>query len=223
MHGHSGVAGESRLRRVRRAWAEALEQREVDKEAQKRARKRVAVEDIDALRPWLRALLITRLQAGGAPIRPHVTRNQSSNNPRTRDIGVTTHPAPQPMLAACFPRLADGSTCGDRGGRIRVHDAFIVRYAAADASLSLPEHRDTSSMSFTLALNGDEGDFDGGGTWFGALGDAGGDGLVVNAEPGHAVGFAGPLRHAGYPITRGTRFAPTIAAKVSASGVESDV
>ena len=29
---------------------------------------------------------------------------------------------------------------------------------------------------------------------------------MVDAEVGHAVVFAGPLRHAGYPITRGTRF-----------------
>ena len=27
----------------------------------------------------------------------------------------------------------------------------------------------------------------------------------MDAEEGHAVAFAGPLRHAGYPITRGTR------------------
>jgi hypothetical protein len=36
---------------------------------------------------------------------------------------------------------------------MRVHDAFIVRYDAQDKSLSLPEHSDTSSMSFTVALN----------------------------------------------------------------------
>ena len=133
----------------------------------------VAVEDIPALRPWLRALLATRLQ---------------------------------PMLAACFPRLADGSSCteagGAVGGRLRVHDAFIVRYAADDNSLSLPEHRDTSSMSFTIALNG--GCFEGGGTWFGALGDDG-RGRVIDADVGHAIAFMGPLRHAGYPITSGTR------------------
>lgn len=30
-------------------------------------------------------------------------------------------------------------------------------------------------------------------------------GLVVNAEVGQAVMFAGPLKHAGYPTTQGTR------------------
>eukprot|EP01046_Picozoa_sp_COSAG06_P059741 COSAG06_NODE_12461_length_1378_cov_3.037529_2_plen_117_part_00 len=29
---------------------------------------------------------------------------------------------------------------------------------------------------------------------------------MVDADIGHACAFAGPLRHAGYPITRGTRF-----------------
>lgn len=31
-------------------------------------------------------------------------------------------------------------------------------------------------------------------------------GRVVDADCGHAVGFAGPLRHAGYPVRRGVRF-----------------
>jgi len=134
----------------------------------------VAVEDIPVLRPWLRELLHTRMF---------------------------------PMLHAAFPLLADGSTVIDpQSGesRMRVHDAFIVRYdAEKDKSLSLPEHCDTSSMSFTLALNSKAAqDFEGGGTWFEALGP---EGQVVDADVGQAVAFAGPLRHAGYPITKGTR------------------
>ena len=148
----------------------------------------VAVEDIPVLRSWLRVLLATRLR---------------------------------PMLAACYPRLADGSTLGARGERLRVHDAFIVRYdARRDMSLSLPEHSDTSAISLTLGLNdsrdlrvpvGDGGDgrdggsndgFEGGGTWFQNLGLGG---RVVNADAGQAVAFAGPMRHAGFPITSGTR------------------
>ena len=134
----------------------------------------VAVEDIPALRPWLRRLLRRVLY---------------------------------PMVAAAFPTLADGTSTLDAStgeSRMRVHDAFIVRYDSADASLSLPEHSDTSAVSFTLALNSAaRGDFRGGGTWFEALGERGG--RVVDAEQGHAVAFAGPLRHAGYPITDGCR------------------
>jgi len=138
----------------------------------------VAVEDIPALRPWLRDLLRTRLY---------------------------------PLVAAAYPQLADGSTPGDLGNRMRVHDAFIVRYdAECDGSISLPEHSDTSAVSFTVALNSctetdDDAAFEGGGTWFEALGDANKNGKVVDAEVGHAVAFAGPLRHAGYPVTKGCR------------------
>ena len=129
----------------------------------------VAVEDIPALRPWLRELLHSRLY---------------------------------PMIAAAFPMLSDGSTTNDgTESRMRVHDAFIVRYAKSDGSLSLPEHSDTSSMSFTLALN-EQTHYQGGGTWFEALGPTG---QVVDAGIGRAIAFAGPLRHAGFPISEGTR------------------
>lgn len=111
------------------------------------------------------------------------------------------------MLASAYPVLADGSRLVDAttgSWRLRLHDAFIVRYdAEVDGSFSLPEHRDTSSMSFTVALNRRDADFAGGGTWFEALGA---EGMVVDADIGCACAFAGPLRHAGYPITRGTRY-----------------
>ena len=118
----------------------------------------VAVEDIPALRPWLRDLLKTRLY---------------------------------PLVAAAYPILADGSTPGEMGNRMRVHDAFIVRYDAdEDGSFSLPEHSDTSAVSFTVALNSGDDTFEGGGTWFEALGDAD-KGKVIDADVGHAVSFAG--------------------------------
>jgi hypothetical protein len=53
-----------------------------------------------------------------------------------------------------------------------------------------------------VALNSAWSSYEGGGTWFEALGPSG---LVVDAEVGCAVAFAGPLRHAGYPIVAGTR------------------
>lgn len=127
----------------------------------------VAVEDIVELRPWLLALLHTRIY---------------------------------PLLHTAFPVLADGSSLIDpntTNSRIRVHDAFIVRYDAInDKSTSLPEHCDTSAISIIFALNerdngnGDfiNGDYKGGGTWFECLGPKG---LVVNADIGHAVIFAG--------------------------------
>ena len=108
-----------------------------------------------------------------------------------------------PMLAETFPRLADGSSIIDENGqnRMRLHDAFIVRYDTKFGSLHLPEHFDTSSMSFTVTLN--DG-FEGGGTWFETLGDNA-NGQVVDGDVGHAVAFAGPLKHSGFPIRSGNR------------------
>lgn len=138
----------------------------------------VAVEDVPSLRGWLLTLLHTRLY---------------------------------PMLARLYPILGDGSAMSSRTAdgssfesRLRVHDAFIVRYdAEVDLSLSLPEHVDTSCLSVILSLNSEQrGDYAGGGTWFEGQGP---NGLLVNAEIGRAVAFAGPLRHAGYPLSRGRR------------------
>lgn len=83
----------------------------------------VAVEDIIPLRPWLLALMHSKIF---------------------------------PLLAVAFPKLADFSNLlnSDGTSRLKVHDAFIVRYdAEGDKSLSLPEHCDTSSMSVIFALN----------------------------------------------------------------------
>lgn len=151
----------------------------------------VAVEDIPILRPWLLALLHTKLY---------------------------------PLLSTAFPLLVDGTTLYDTVtniSRMRVHDAFIVRYdAIIDQSLSLPEHCDTSSMSIIFALNEEDkndiedqeslvpqhglrqGKYKGGGTWFESLEESG---KVINADIGQAVMFAGPLKHAGYPISQGIR------------------
>lgn len=106
----------------------------------------VAVESIPILREWLLELMYTRLHS---------------------------------MLGALFPRLADGTTLYDEHApeksRIRIHDAFIVRYdAEKDLSLSLPEHCDTSAISVIVSLNSEEaGHYCGGGTWFEALGEKG--------------------------------------------------
>ena len=69
----------------------------------------------------------------------------------------------QPLLTSCFPQLSDGSTLGDNGERMRIHDAFIVRYDATDKSLSLPAHSDTSSLSIIVSLS-DTSSYEGGGT-----------------------------------------------------------
>jgi hypothetical protein len=115
----------------------------------------VAVEDIPALRPWLLALLHSKIF---------------------------------PLLSVAFPKLADGTSLlgidpdldpdldpatgtntdsdtvsgtASAASRLRVHDAFIVRYDAEnDKSLSLPEHCDTSCVSVILSLNEQDNDDD---------------------------------------------------------------
>ena len=170
------------------------------------------------------------------------------SNVKTTDVAVESIPLLRnwlitllhskifPLLSMAFPVLSDGSVLFDPitgDCRVRVHDAFIVRYdAEVDKSCLLPEHCDTSAMSVILSLNSEEeGEYTGGGTWFEALGENYNNrinnsnnsnnnysnnnnsnnrhdinnGKVINAEKGHAVLFAGPLRHAGYPVTKGVR------------------
>ena len=60
-------------------------------------------------------------------------------------------------------------------------------------------HSDESHYSLTLALNGG-GEFEGGGTYFGALRRA------VAPAVGHLVAFEGGLLHGGEPVSRGVRY-----------------
>jgi hypothetical protein len=126
-----------------------------------------------------------------------------------------------PLCAACFPALGDGSALD--ASRLRVHDAFVVKYDAALGSVALPEHSDTSALSLSLTLSADDA-YGGGGLYLRALdrsregggGAAAGSGAgagaltdeergVVRAPRGCATVFAGPLRHGGAPIAAGVR------------------
>jgi len=84
--------------------------------------------------------------------------------------------------------------------RLRVWDAFVVRYDAA-AQRSLPTHQDDSHLSLTIALN-ETSEYDGGGTSFE---DLDGEGFV-RPEKGCVVAFPGELRHGGRAVTRGVRY-----------------
>ncbi len=81
-----------------------------------------------------------------------------------------------------------------------IHDAFLVKYCAEGGQRHLPEHTDESSHSLIIALN-PQTDYVGGGTYFRSLGRA------VRPAQGHLVLFpGGTLKHAGHPITSGTRY-----------------
>ncbi|CAN0038112.1 unnamed protein product, partial [Scytosiphon promiscuus] len=64
----------------------------------------------------------------------------------------------------------DGDAAEEFLRRLRVHDAFVVRYDAA-AQRSLPLHTDQGELSLTIPLNGAD-EYEGGGTWFEGLGRA---------------------------------------------------
>lgn len=84
--------------------------------------------------------------------------------------------------------------------RIRVHDAFVVRYDAA-AQRSLPLHTDQGELSLTISLNSAD-EYEGGGTWFEGLGRA-----VRPDEAGHVVVFpGGSTVHGGREVTNGVRY-----------------
>ena len=74
-----------------------------------------------------------------------------------------------------------------------------MRYAAGEQA-GLPVHCDQSLLSYTIALN-DPTEYEGGGTWFRALGRA-----LDAPAAGHAIVFPGRLEHAGRPISRGRRY-----------------
>ena len=96
-----------------------------------------------------------------------------------------------PLLAAAHPGAVDAA-------RVRVHDAFVVRYDAA-AQRHLPVHRDQSVFSLTIALNA-RTEFTGGGTYFAE------SRTVVCPDAGHLVAFSGETRHGGEPISAGVRY-----------------
>ncbi|CAM9553005.1 unnamed protein product, partial [Ectocarpus sp. 8 AP-2014] len=91
-------------------------------------------------------------------------QDREAEEPRGR-AGAPTPPPPALMLR-----------------RLRVHDAFVVRYDAA-AQRSLPLHTDQGELSLTISLNGTD-EYEGGGTWFEGLGRA-----VRPEEAGHVVVF----------------------------------
>jgi len=112
-----------------------------------------------------------------------------------------------PLAAAAFPGVVGQNV----GARLRVHDAFLVRYDAEGGQASLPPHRDQGMLSLTLSLSAPGLDFEGGGTWFSGRAALGGEeegerAGVVRLERGALLLFPSTLLHAGQRITRGRRY-----------------
>ena len=96
-----------------------------------------------------------------------------------------------------IPALA--TQFGMRLERLRVIDAFVVKYAAARGQKFLPLHCDQSEISLTIPLNAAD-EYAGGGTYFSDLGRA------LNRDAGGLISFSGRAHHGAHPISRGTRY-----------------
>jgi len=102
----------------------------------------------------------------------------------------------RPLLALQFGE----AEVGKGGSHIYIHDAFIVKYDADSGQKHLPLHRDESTHSFIIALNS-RFEYDGGGTYFAALGSA------IRTDIGGMVSFRGDeLLHGGDPVVHGKRY-----------------
>ena len=94
-----------------------------------------------------------------------------------------------------FPAV--GRLYGVRPERLRVVDAFVVKYDSSRRFL--PIHTDQAELSITLPLN-DRREYRGGGTYF-LEADA-----ALNGDAGSLVVFPGCLSHAAAPTTSGVRY-----------------
>ena len=80
---------------------------------------------------------------------------------------------------------------------INIHDLFVVKYKDSGQNY-LDMHHDGSFLSFNILLS-DTNDFEGGGTYFD-------DGLTAYLEQGDILIHSSRIKHAGVPITKGTRY-----------------
>ena len=83
--------------------------------------------------------------------------------------------------------------------RLRILDAFFVKYNGCASNNRLPLHNDQSDYSLTIAMNSLE-EYEGGGTYFNFVDE------TVKTDIGGIISFAGHLLHAGETVTKGRRY-----------------
>jgi len=98
-----------------------------------------------------------------------------------------------PLLSARYPSLLPDPLA------LLPVDAFIVKYATAVGQVELPMHRDGALLTVNIALNSFE-EYVGGGTWVESSGRS------VRAALGSVICHPSSVRHAGAPISDGTRY-----------------
>jgi len=107
-----------------------------------------------------------------------------------------------PMLQRLYPDIIHSPD------ELRCHDAFVVRYDAQGMA-ALELHQDTTSFSFTIALN-PAADYEGGGTLFPAIRPADTDvpfaPAAIKTDVGGVCSFPGRLWHGGNAVESGYRY-----------------
>lgn len=84
-------------------------------------------------------------------------------------------------------------------GRLRIFDAFVVKYDANEGQKRLPLHNDQSDYSLTVAMNSLE-EYGDGGTYFSDTD------VTYKTDIGGIISFRGDLSHAGKMTTTGRRY-----------------
>jgi tetratricopeptide (TPR) repeat protein len=129
----------------------------------------------------------------------------NDNRPSNSELGearVSTLPRAREWLkeelhSTLFPLLQDRFGVDHQ---LTLHDALIIGYGYfGGGSNSQPIHRDSSLISFNVALS-PRSDYVGGGTYFQPLGKC------LHQEQGHATCHAGGIMHAGRGIESGERW-----------------
>jgi len=99
-----------------------------------------------------------------------------------------------PLMARTFGVAAEGLAFKDTM-------VFIIKYTTlAHGRPGLPMHKDSSHLSFNIALSTEHTDFEGGGTWIHLLND------TVTHHQGEALIHHSRVWHEGLPITSGVRY-----------------
>ena len=114
-----------------------------------------------------------------------------------------------PLLQKMYPSVCPQTADGHRD--FRVFSAKVLRYDSSRGDDYLGTHHDGSLLTFLVGLNDIE-EYEGGGTYFEAIGKA------IRYGAGHLCCHPGIVRHGGAKVTSGTRY--VLAAWIDVHGVK---
>lgn len=118
----------------------------------------------------------------------------------TTDLPVDKIPSIFGFIISTFQYIFNKiskSYCISSTTKYDIKDLFIVKYEKEKQN-SLELHHDGSFLSFNILLSNTT-NFEGGGTYFS-------DGIISYLEQGDMLVHSGKIKHAGLPITNGTRY-----------------